>query len=293
MDAAPRPGTERDAMQTAPCVGAPQPTRLRISSLCEEPIWIASSDNVGAPKSVKLTTGECFDVPIPAGAVASTRFWPKTGCDAQGEHCTMGQSVGPCPSGGCQPPIESKFEATFADAEKCPTEGASGDCVTWYNGSQVDGYTLPFEIIPKGRGSDAAGCTPLDCSGLELARCPSAEDLSQGGKFPAYSSVDLRVFDDKDPAKVVGCMAPCKRLNFPVPWGLSQNELTPPTVDFCCPTPPISAEQCREGPVTATQYVNRLQEMCPDVYSYAYDDADALRNCPAQTQLEVIFCSKK
>jgi len=40
----------------------------------------------------------------------------------------------PCPSTGCQPPLDSKFEVSFA-------ANGSGD-QTWYNLSQVDGYTL-------------------------------------------------------------------------------------------------------------------------------------------------------
>jgi hypothetical protein len=30
--------------------------------------------------------------------------------------------------------------------------------------------------------------------------------------------------------------------------------------------------------------------MCPSVYSYAYDDADGLHTCPAQTRFELRFC---
>ncbi|MAQ17073.1 MAG: hypothetical protein CMN30_20050 [Sandaracinus sp.] len=284
------PDAETDAAAPDACAG-PQPTRLRVTSYCDQPIWLHHSENVAAPLGTRLEAGECYDYPIGAGELASMRLWPKTGCDAAGEDCDLGQSVAPCPDGGCQPPIESKFEATFADADACPTEGAPAECVTWYNASQVDGFTLPFLVRPKGPGSDAPGCIESDCSALDLDQCPSAEDLSQGGLYPEYAAVDLRVLDES--GAVVGCMAPCKRLNYPAPWGYGLPEDSSPTREFCCPTPPIGPEECTAGPVTGTGYVNRLQTMCPSVYSYAYDDADGLHTCPAQTQFEVVFCPER
>lgn len=275
----------------APLCGdaGPQSTRLRIISQCDQPIWIQASENVPMP-ATKLEPGDCFDAPVPDAALSATRFWPKLGCNEQGEDCKIGQSVAPCPQGGCQPPIDSKFEATWADPVNCPTSGGDANCVTWYNASQVDGYTLPFSIRPTGPGSDAPGCVVSECGDLDLSECPSAEDLSQGGEFPAYDAVDLRVLDPDDPSKVLGCLSPCKKLNYPAPWGHGMAENISPAVEFCCPTPPISPEQCSSGPVVETDFVNRLQDMCPSVYSYAYDDADGLHTCPAQTQFEVVFC---
>ncbi len=49
---------------------------------------------------------------------------------------------------------------------------------------------------------------------------------------------------------------------------------------MCCPTPPISPQQCRSGPVINTQYVQSIHRNCPTAYSYAYDDEAGLHNCP-------------
>lgn len=266
-----------------------QRTRLRVTNHCTEPLWLQHSANISDPQSVRVAPTACYDFAIPDARLESTRVWAKTGCDASGSNCQVGQSVEPCPTGGCQPPIESKFEATFADPVTCPTSNASADCLTWYNASQVDGYTLPFRIRPVGVGSEQAGCVESDCGGLDLAQCPSQEDLSEGA-YSSYASVDLRVFAPNDPSKVIGCMSPCKKLNYPAPWGFGLGETSKPTVDYCCPTPPISTEQCRSGPVASSTYVTRMHQMCPSVYSYAYDDAAGLHTCPAQTQFEVVFC---
>src|SRR5581483_7819861 len=152
------------APPVAPPPSTAPPTRLRITSHCADPIWIAHSDNVGDPQNVQLASGQSYDYQIPSGGLASARFWPKIGCDATGHHCAIGdngQGGGqPCPANGCQPPIDSKFEVTFAAA------GASDQ--TWYNLSQVDGYTLPFKVAPSGAGVNQGTCVASDCSQLSL-----------------------------------------------------------------------------------------------------------------------------
>jgi hypothetical protein len=103
-------------------------------------------------------------------------------------------------------------------------------------------------------------------------------------------------------------MSPCKRLNYGAPYGFGVPENREPATHMCCPTPypnntPLActwangcatSEMCnnRSDPNTVvnTQYVNRLQSMAPNVYSFAYDDADSLRTCLANTQFEVIYC---
>src|SRR5687768_13519375 len=62
----------------------PLDERLRIVNRCAEPLWIAQSANVPGPLIVPLAPGAHHDYPIPDGGLASARFWPKLGCDADG-----------------------------------------------------------------------------------------------------------------------------------------------------------------------------------------------------------------
>ncbi|HZS40099.1 MAG TPA: thaumatin family protein [Polyangia bacterium] len=289
------------APPVAPPPSTAPPTRLRITSHCADPIWIAHSDNVGDPQNVQLASGQSYDYQIPSGGLASARFWPKIGCDATGHHCAIGdngQGGGqPCPANGCQPPIDSKFEVTFAAA------GASDQ--TWYNLSQVDGYTLPFKVAPSGAGVNQGTCVASDCSQLSLNGCPGAENLSGGGAYPAYAVEDLRVRDAG--GRVIGCMSPCKKWNYPAPWGIGGSEGVDPGLHLCCPTPidPATgqctiANHCMTSPacsnagdplsVVHTDYVAAIRAMCPSAYSYAYDDAAGLHACPSDTAFEVTFC---
>lgn len=289
------------APEPAPVGEAPMTTRLRITNRCAAPIWIAHSDNVPDPQNIQLGRGQSHDYAIPDSGLSATRFWPKTGCNGAGHDCKVGDSGEgggkPCPATGCQPPVDSKFEATFAP------KGAAAQ--TWYNLSQVDGYTLPFKVVPRGVGAEQGSCVSSDCSKLSLDRCPGGEDLSGGGRYSSFAHEDLRVRDAA--GNVVACMAPCKKWNYPAPWGLGQPESADPGLHLCCPTPidPVSgqctaANHCMTSgacsnaadplSVVHTGYVAAMRSMCPSAYSYAYDDAAGLHACSSQTGFEVTFC---
>ena len=45
---------------------------------------------------------------------------------------------------------------------------------------------------------------------------------------------------------------------------------------MCCPTPPITVDQCRTGLVVSTKYVQAVKANCPSAYSFAYDDTQGL-----------------
>ncbi|KAG4076940.1 hypothetical protein HA402_015927 [Bradysia odoriphaga] len=193
------------------------------------------------------------------------RVWPKTGCDNNGQNCAVGQSIPPCPSTGCQPPAETKVEFFYP---------ASIDRIAvWYDISLVDGYSLPMEIIPdKQEGS----CVTTNCA-MKLDSCPSNENLVG----------DLRIIRND---RVVQCLAPCKKWNYPPPYGMGKSERIDPGLHLCCPTPPISPQECTAGIVTQTQYVNLIHRDCPTAYSYAYDDEGGLHNCPNPTNFNVNIC---
>ncbi|MGZ3448278.1 MAG: RICIN domain-containing protein [Polyangiales bacterium] len=286
---------------STPSTPSTLPTRLRVTNHCAQPLWIAHSDNVPDPQNQRLENGQSVDFHIPDGGLSATRFWPKTGCDGGGHNCAIGDSGEgggkPCPASGCQPPVDSKFEASFA------ARGSGAQ--TWYNLSQVDGYTLPFKVTPHGTGANSGSCVASDCGALSLDKCPGAENMSGGGKFPAFANEDLRVRDAS--GRTIACMAPCKKWNYPAPWGLGRSEAEDPGLHMCCPTPidPASGactvdNHCMTSPacsnaadpvsVVHTSYVAALRSMCPSAYSYAYDDAAGLHACSPETSFEVTFC---
>lgn len=292
----------------------PQTTRLRIGNRCAEPIWIAHSDNVPFEQNQRLAPGEYHDYAIADGGLASARFWPKLGCDATGHACRIGDTGegggAPCGPTGCHPPVDSKFEVTFAAtggsaaspagsrsdlprsgtaAQPRPTE-PRGSAATFYNLSLVDGYTLPFTVTPVGPGAGQGACSASDCSTLTLDACPIQEDHVG----------DLRLAD-------IACLSPCKKWNYPAPYGLGRSESEDPGLHLCCPTPIdpgtgqctaangcMTPDACRAASdplsVVHTDYVALIHGRCPTAYSYSYDDAAGLHACPAAAGFEVVFC---
>lgn len=140
--------------------------RITFVNRCNYPIWInpLTSEN-GAPlaegiKYFPANTQSSYNIPSSGWA---GRFWPKTGCNSEGVSCAVGQSIPPCPTGGCQPPAETKIEFFY------PPINDNRDL--WYDISLVDGYSLPVKITPSRRTSS---CVPTNCR-VSLNDCPTNE----------------------------------------------------------------------------------------------------------------------
>ena len=278
-----------------PVIAASPNTRLRIINGCaKDPLWIANFafNKSYIPQDLKLEAGAAHEFAIPEEGLAATRFWAKWGCDAKGNACEIGQSGGPgesCGPDGCDPPIDSKFEATFGcmPGSKTPCAVNPSDLTQqigptdWWDVSQVDGWTLPYKVDIVGECPMAP--KQIDCSRLSLHSCPTNEDLGLGGKG---ESLQLLGSD----GTVAGCYAPCAKLTYSqLGQGHTFTPESPEAQNYCCPTPPITPAQCSAGPVIQTQYVKAVHELCPGVYAYAYDDGMGLAQCPAGTRYDVTF----
>uniref|UniRef100_A0A7S2X9F8 Thaumatin-like protein n=1 Tax=Lotharella oceanica TaxID=641309 RepID=A0A7S2X9F8_9EUKA len=266
--------------------------RLMITNGCaDEVMWIAHEAGAGVgpdPQNVKLGPETTYNFTITDG-LAATRYWPKMGCDDTGNQCRLGGSGGPSETCnttlGCSPPVDSKFEATWGvSTEPCnPGAGQYSGC-DYFDISLVDGFTLPYKLEVLGNTCNLTNPT-IDCSKLTFSKCPVAEDLGDLGH-----NVSLLV-NHPSTGETVGCYAPCSVLtfsNWQNPYGkhMPQDAQASP---YCCPTPPVSPEQCREGVAPKTAYVDAVHKMCPHVYGYSYNDGVGLQTCPAGTVYHVTF----
>jgi len=271
--------------------------RITVVNGCKSaPIWIAhiASNAVGPdPQDVKIAAGEShrFTTDVgKGGGLSATRFWPKMGCDATGNNCSIGDSGGPgegcvqrLPSGDnyslCAPPVDSKFEGTFMPP------GSPPDIKDTVDMSIVDGFSLPFKLEPKG-GSCIRNGIPdsglVDCSSLSLSECPTAEKLHG-------TTYDLRAISPKT-GKAGGCYSPCMRLTddkwVKGPTVAPDSETAAP---YCCAGSYGTPTVCTPGPITKTQYVKNVHSTCPNVYAYAYDDKRATVACTTDTQYHITF----
>ena len=310
LSCAPHPPPRPTPAPPAPTTdAAPAPTRLRVLNGSAGPLWIFYQIGLGGgllatPHQLQLAAGAHVDYPIPAAGLAATRFWAGSGCDATGNNCVVGQSGGPasqgftCPAAGCAPPVDSKFEGTFGclpsvPLAQCrpnpssPTHDPLPRTDSW-DTSMVDGFTMPFRVRVVGAcpGGPAGGA--IDCAAVAMGLCPTAEDLSTGGAFPALASSNLRVLTPQS-VLVAGCYSDCGRLTFAQWGGLSYAPSAPQAQAYCCPTPPVTPGACRTGPVARTGYTGLVHRTCPQVYAYGYDDGTGLFSCPAGVRYEVTF----
>lgn len=255
--------------KTPPVASAPLP--LSFTNNCSQDVWVASQPNAGyyalPGGSIKLSAnGGTTGYTLPSAGWAG-RFWPKTGCDESGESCTTGQAIPPCPPTGCQPPADTKVEFFFP-----PSSSSSRP---YYDVSLVDGFSIAMKIEPS--TSDAT-CVPTSCS-LDLSQCPTSEIDGVG---------DLRI--QVSPGDVVQCFSPCKKWTWPTPLGDGKTEQDATGSAMCCPNPPVSSEQCNEGDVARTEYVQVVHEQCPSAYSFAFDDKGGSHDCPNGTRFTVTLC---
>jgi hypothetical protein len=279
---------------------------LRITSACAtEPMWIAhmAAASPGPdPQNIKLEPLQSHDMTVYPG-LAATRYWPKFRCNAEGNSCKVGGSGGPgeaCETtSGCAPAVDTKFEATFGSANM-PCD-ASADSINGSPGcdfidvSLVDGFTVGFKLkiqdckftTRNSTGHRTLKSAPslIDCSKIDMANCPTAEDMGQAGTHSL-------VVKNPNSGTDAGCYSPCSKLTFaqwnnPTAKGHSPQDDT--CKEYCCPTPPESADACRKGPVNSTKFVEAVHSMCPGVYGYSYDDGIGLMSCPRGTQYEMIF----
>jgi len=277
------------------------PKRLIIRNGCDqETMWIAhiATDKPGPdPQDVRLEPGQEFAFQTPDN-LRATRYWPKIGCDDQGGSCFIGESGGPkesCNHGGdnytnCAPPVDSKFEATFGEnGQPCDpnVEGGRGmrGC-DFVDMSLVDGFTLPFTFTLNGKCEEGWTEKTIDCRGLTLDRCPSAEVLKDFN-LKVTETLDLRAHRSNE-SRIQGCYSPCMKLRDDK-W-TDQEERSPTDSvirPYCCPEG-VEPDECRRGPINDAAYFKLLQSTCSGSYSYAYDDNKLLR-CDSTTVYTVTF----
>jgi hypothetical protein len=269
-------------------------TRLTIVNGCHQPIWIAHIVGGGVgpdAQDVKIAPGgnSSFHTGLNGGGLSATRFWPKVGCDASGGHCKVGSSGGPAEAcvirapgkpddySHCAPPVDPKFEATFAQGS------AAKDVLDM---SLVDGYTLPFTLEVHSGSCERHGqaFTGMDCSGLSLVSCPQVEAL--GGQ-----NVSLHATDPKT-GQPGGCYSPCMKL-VDDKWNPNGTAVAPDSNlagPYCCAGAWGTPDACNnDGAVLRTEYLKAVKEVCPAAYGYAYDDKTSTIACTTATRYTVTF----
>jgi len=285
----------------AAAAGGASSRRLRIRNGCSSaPLWIASEagETTGPdPQNLKVEPGQFHDFTALNGP-SSTRYWAKTGCNAQGGHCELGSSGGPgesCMGPGrdssrCGPSIDSKLELSYGNVDLPCEPGRAGGCDLVHM-SLVDGFTLPFKLEVHGRclgagsvrgsrGGSEGSPVVVDCSRLSLASCPLVEDFTGVGFQASLRAVN------PETGHVAGCYSPCQKL-VSTAWNNSLARGHRPAdagvSKYCCPKPAETDDSCRSGPASSTNYVGVVHRACTGVNAFAMDNGLGLTRCEART----------
>ncbi|KAG5234646.1 G-type lectin S-receptor serine/threonine-protein kinase [Salix suchowensis] len=121
----------------------------------------------------------------------------------------------------------------------------------YYNVSLVDGFNLPLLVVPSSQN-----CSSTGCIGDVIESCPTELEFTAGTE-----------------GKRVGCRSACDALRLSRMHDL-----------YCCVGNYSLPDECKPS-----QYSIFFKNLCPQSYSYVYDDKNNTYTCPS-TDYQIIFC---
>lgn len=131
------------------------------------------------------------------------------------------------------------------------------DQIDYYDVSFVDGYNLPVRIEPIMTQQQVDDPNNLESKHCRISECTSLPVCDQ----------DLQEVDSL--GNFVACNSACSR------YGDDK---------YCCRGEFNSAETC-----TSNNYAQTIKDICPDSYSYAFDDATSVYGCLSNAY-KIVFC---
>ncbi|KAJ0337206.1 hypothetical protein COL922a_007019 [Colletotrichum nupharicola] len=270
---------------------------LKITNTCSEPIWpgITTQHGVGpGTGGFELGAGESRDLWV--GPTWQGRAWGRTNCTVNGESagCTTGDCFGKlnCEFSGAVPATLAEFNLAG---------GVSGR-QTFYDISLVDGYNIPVGInyIPADNTSyippNLTNCACIATAGL-LSNTAASGTVYTNSTYPVpWEPTETNnsardwcpwpllsmppekpgdgVYPYPDDNIMRPDFSPCK----------SQCAATNSDKD-CCIGSWHDPNKCKPG-----LYSKHAKSICPDAYSFAFDDQTSTFIIPSGGGWEVVFC---
>ena len=185
----------------------------------------------------------------------------------------------------------------------------SGSFQTFYDLSLVDGYNIPIGIVYLGNSSTNPSLTDIPpnltnpvCIGTAalLTDPGDAPDATLGSNSSAYPlplehTISQAAVQDWCPWDLQ--LAPPQKPGdgvYPYPDDNIQRPLFNPCYSACAKW--MSPEYCctgkynSPGSCSPSYYSTQAKMVCPDAYSYAYDDSTSTFGIPSGGGFEVVFC---
>ena len=283
-------------------------TPLLIANWCSDDIYPAFITQGGeGPKENGFQLSSGANQTIYVTSDWQGRVWGRTNCSFSDNGHSSGGSA--CSTGDCggalNCEIAGQSPATLAEFT---LQGSMQQ--TYYDISLVDGYNLPMAIVllPNGNSqlqSLSGSNTNPSCVGSVGNLAPQSFNPYSGGQqFLGTSSKKPLPFETKNSASDVAdwCpwdlqvdapLAPGDGI-YPYPDGNVQRPVFDPCLSacakyhqdsYCCIGSYDGPSKC-----SPNYYSKAVKAVCPDAYSYAYDDQDSTFIVPQGGGFQVIFC---
>jgi len=282
---------------------------LRVTNNCKEPIWpaiLTQSGTAPASSGFLLNPGETN--PQTVGLDWKGRVWARTNCSfPTGSGPSSGQGGSPCQTGDCGMFLQCQG-AGQAPATLAEFTMSSASSQTFYDISLVDGYNIPVGIISLLSQSGNPNLTDVPpnltnpvCIGTSslLTAIGDSTDADFGTNatfpLPLDQSVTSNFVQGWCPWPLQ--LSPPQKPGdgvYPYPDDNIQRPIFNPCLSACAKW--NKAKYCCTGkhgtPASCSPslYSQQAKKVCPDAYSYAYDDQTSTFIIPQGGGFEVVFC---
>ncbi|KAK8016126.1 hypothetical protein PG993_014315 [Apiospora rasikravindrae] len=273
------------------------PIPLIITNSCKEPLWPGIATQYGErPESSGFELGPGKTRNLTVSSDWQGRIWGRTNCTTSGDTAT-------CSTGDCFGKLECQFSgappATLAEFNL-----AGGDTrkQTFYDISLVDGYNLPMGLVYH-PAPNTTNFPPNLLNAACIATAGYLKDPVRTGTYYTNSSFptpydeiqtntgvskwcpwDLQAFLPEKPGDGV----------YPYPDDNVQRPNFDPCKSACAVT--NAPSDCCTGKYDdpsvckPSLYSGHAKAVCPDAYSFAFDDTTSTFIIPSGGGWEVVFC---
>ncbi|KAI2617120.1 Osmotin, thaumatin-like protein [Hypoxylon sp. NC1633] len=291
-------GTNRQYLGTSrPLTKRENPIPLIVTNNCGETLWPGIATQNGDPPDLhgfELAPGETKSQAV--GPTWQGRIWGRTNCTTSGDTatCLTGDCFGKldCEYGGAVPVTLAEFNLAG---------GVTGR-QTFYDISLVDGYNLPVGVVyhpadntsyippnlvnPSCIGTTGylAGFSKTGLTYTNSTYPMPYEDTQSNADLVRWCPWDLQAFLPEKPGDGV----------YPYPDDNLQRPVFDPCKSACAadndPSDCCTGDYDDPGVCQPSQYSYNAKAMCPDAYSYAFDDQTSTFIIPSGGGWEVVFC---
>lgn len=280
--------------------------QLIITNLCSSSIWPGIQTDAGhGPSTNGFQLSPSTSQNLSVSTDWTGRVWGRT-------NCTFNSTgSGSCMTGDCGGQLNCSIAGAAATLAEFNLPGY--DNLSFYDISLVDGYNLPLAIQAllnaSNPGGPPANETNPACVASVWDMAPQSFDPYAGGS-PAQLFLNTNAsyplpFDVSLSAQDVSTWCPYDLQTNPLkdgdgkpcPCFVGADVAHPPfnpclsacskygKAQFCCTGKHGSSKKCAPN-----YYSRRAKTVCPDAYSYAFDDATSTFTVPMGTGFEVVFC---